>query len=107
MGILFIFDLKERNCIISDLVLKFNVSAITGRSGDATNYPHFSPATFRASKIILVVNNVTIDTLYAVSNFINQQFFFEDDNRLFCSNIKGSYSSVIQRGNLWKDHIHQ
>ena len=99
-GSYFIFDIKERNTIISDLVLNFNVSAITGRSGDATNYPHFSPACFWNSKIELVVNNVTIDTLYAVSHFVNQRFFFDDMDRLFCNNMGGSYSSVIQRGTL-------
>ena len=88
-GSYFIFDIRERNCIISDLVLNFNVSAITGRSGDATNFPYFSPASFWTSKIELVVNNVTIDTLYAVSNFVNQQFFFEDEDRLFCNNMGG------------------
>ena len=41
-GSYFIFDLKER-CIISDIILNFNVTAITGRSGDATNFPHFNP----------------------------------------------------------------
>ena len=71
-GSYFSFDVKERNFFNSDLVLNFNVSAITGRSRDATNVPHFSPATVWTSKIELVVNNVTIDTLYAVSNFIIQ-----------------------------------
>ena len=63
-GSSFIFDVKEKNCIISDLVLNFNVSAITGRSGDAINFPHFSPATFWTSKVKLVVNNVT--TRYSI-----------------------------------------
>ena len=33
---------------------------------------------FLLSKIELVVNNVTIDTLYSVVNFIAPQFFYED-----------------------------
>ena len=92
-GSYFIFDIKERTTIISDTVLNLNVSVITGRTGDATNYPHFSPASFWTSKIELVVNNVTIDALYAVSTFVNQQFFFEDEDRLFCNNMR---SSILQ-----------
>ena len=42
----FIFDIRNRNTIISDIVFNFNVSAITGRTDDATNYPHFSHASF-------------------------------------------------------------
>ena len=76
------------------------MSAITGRSGDGTNYPHFSPASFWTSKIELVINNVTIDTLYAVSNFVNQQFFFEDEDWLICYIMGSSYASVVERGTL-------
>ena len=47
----FIFDIKERNTIISDLFINFNLSSITGISGAPANYPHFSPATFWLSKV--------------------------------------------------------
>ena len=70
----FIFDIKERNTIFSDFIINFT---ITGVSGAHANYPHFSPATFWLSKVELVVNNVTIDTLYPVVNFIAQQFFMK------------------------------
>ena len=72
------FDSKERNTIISEFIVNFNLSAITGVSGAPANYPHFSPATFWLSKVELVMNNVTIDTLYQVPNFINQQFLWID-----------------------------
>ena len=65
------------------------MSAITGRTGDATNYPHFSPALFWTLKIELVVEHLTIDTPYAVSNFVNQQFYFKDEDRIFCKNMGG------------------
>ena len=99
-GSYFIFDVKERNCIISDLVLNFNLPAISGLTGTVTNYPHFNPAVFWTTKIELVVNNVTIDTLYPVSNFVNQQFFFEDEDRALCNNMQGSYNSLPQRNTL-------
>ena len=76
-GSYFIFDIKERNTIISDFIINFNLSAITGITGAPSNYPHFSPTTFWLSKTELVVNNVTIDTLYPVVNFIAQQFFLK------------------------------
>ena len=94
-GSYLIFDVKERNCIISDLVLNFNISAISGLSGTSTSQPHFSPATFFTSKIEIVVNNVTIDTLYALSNFVNQQFFFEDQDRCYINTMQGAYNSII------------
>ena len=99
-GSYFIFDVKERNCIISDLVLNFNLPAISGLTGTVTNFPHFNPATFWTTKIELVVNNVTIDTLYPVSNFVNQQFFFEDEDRALVNNMEGSYNSLAQRNTL-------
>ena len=71
-GSYFIFDVKERNCIISDLLLNFSLGSISGISGVATSYPHFSPATFFTTKVEIVVNNITIDTLYPVSNFVSQ-----------------------------------
>ena len=96
-GSYFIFDVKERNSIISDLIINFNCTAITGRSGDATNYPHFNPATFWILKAELVINNVTVDTLYPVQEFISQQFFWEDEDRVLISNMQGSYNSLAQR----------
>ena len=50
-GSYFIFDIKERNTIISDFIINFNLSAISGITGAPTNYPHFNPATFWLSKI--------------------------------------------------------
>ena len=99
-GSYFIFDVKEKNVIISDIVLNFNVSAITGLSGTVTSYPHFNPATAWTTKIELVVNNVTIDTLYPVSNFVNQQFFFEDEDRVLINSMQGAYSSIVHRNTL-------
>ena len=100
-GSYFIFDVKEKNTIISDFIINFNVSSIGGTSGTAvTNYPHFSPAVFWLTKIELVINNITVDTLYPTSNFVAQQFFFEDEDRCLISNMQGSYNSLPQRNTL-------
>jgi hypothetical protein len=100
-GSYFIFDVKERNCIISDLLLGFTLGAITGATGTAvTSYPHFSPATFFPTKIEIVINNITIDTLYPVQQFTAQQFFNDDNDRVYINNQQGSYNSIIQRNTL-------
>ena len=100
-GSYFIFDVKERNCIISDLLLGFTLGAITGATGTAvTSYPHFSPATFFPTKIEIVINNITIDTLYPVQQFTAQQFFNDDNDRVYINNQQGAYNSIIQRNTL-------
>ena len=99
-GSYFIFDVKERNCIISDLLIQFNINTIGGVTGTATSYPHYSPATFFLQKVELVINNVTIDTLYPVQQFTAQQFFNDDNDRVYINNLQGSYNSIIQRNTL-------
>ena len=49
---------------------------------------------------MLANNNVTINTLYPVVNFIAQQFFYEDEDRLLINNMQGSYNSLPQRATL-------
>jgi len=99
-GSYFIIDVKEKNVVISDLIINFNVSAISGLTGTVSNFPNFSPATFWMQKIELVINNVTIDTLYPVQLFISQQFFFEDEDRLLNNCLQGNYASATQRNTL-------
>jgi len=96
----FIFDIKERNCIISDLLIQFNINAISGLTGTVTSYPHFSPATFFLTKVEIVVNNITIDTLYPIQQFTAQQFFNDDNDRVYINNMQGCYNSIIQRNTL-------
>ena len=99
-GSYFIFDVKERNTIISDIVIGFNVSAISGLTGSVANFPHFSPATFWIQKCELVMNNVTVDTLYPIQEFISQQFLFSDEDRELINNMQGTYASQAQRNTL-------
>jgi hypothetical protein len=99
-GSYFIFDVKERNSIISDIVINFNIGTIGGVTGAPTSYPHFVPATFFLTKVELVVNNVTLDTLYPVQLFTAQQFFENDEDRVLINNMQGSYASIAQRNTL-------
>ena len=99
-GSYFIFDVKERNTIVSDIIIGFNVNAISGLSGTNAGFPHFVPATFWIQKCELVMNNVTIDTLYPIQEFISQQFLFSDEDRVLINNMQGSYASTTQRNSL-------
>ena len=99
-GSYFIFDVKERNCIISDIIINFNIGSISGVTSAPTNYPIFVPATFFLTKCELVINNVTIDTLYPIQLFTAQQFFHDDEDRVLINCMQGSYSSPVQRNTL-------
>ena len=96
-GSYFIIDVKERNCIISDIIIQFNISQVTGTTTPPTNYPQFVPATYFLNKVELVINNVTIDTLYPLQLWISQQFLNDDEDRVLINNMQGNYASVTQR----------
>lgn len=99
-GSYFIFDIRDKNIILSDIMIQFNCSAITGISTPPANFPHFVPAYFFASKIELVVNNVCLDTYYPLQQFIQAQFSNEDPDRVLYNNLAGSYTSIAQRYTL-------
>lgn len=99
-GSFFIFDIKDKNIILSDLIIQFNCSAITGVTTPPTNFPHFVPAHFFCSKIEVIINNVCIDTYYPLQQFIATQFSHHDEDRLLYNNLAGSYASVAQRFTL-------
>ena len=99
-GSYFIFDVKERNSIISDIIINFNINQVTGTTSPPTNYPQLVPATFFLSKVELVVNNVTIDTLYPIQLFISQQFLNDDEDRVLINAMQGAYASPLQRYTL-------
>ena len=63
-------DIREKNCLLHNLCLKFNVSAITG----VTN-AYYTPAWFWFHHIDLVVNGQTIDTIYGNQQFLQHQLF--------------------------------
>ena len=99
-GSYFIFDIKERNVLISDLIINFNIAQVTGTTSPPTNYPQFVPATFFLSKVEIVINNVTIDTLYPLQLFITNQFNNYDEDRILINNMQGNYASIKQRDTL-------
>jgi hypothetical protein len=70
--------------------LNFNISAITGRTGDSASYPRFVPSQFLIQRIEYVVNNVVINTDYDTNLFLFQNLFTEEFERQKSSAI-GSY----------------
>ena len=99
-GSYFIFDIKDKNIILSDVLIQFNVSSITGITTPPTNYPHFSPAHFFCTKIEIVINNICIDTYYPLQQFVATQFGYHNEDRVLLNNLAGSYASIAQRGTL-------
>lgn len=85
-------DIREKNCLIHNLTLKFNVSAIS----EVTN-AYYTPAFFWFHHIDIVVNGQTIDTIYGNQQFLQHQLFNFDEKRKFNNITAGDYSSVAQR----------
>ncbi len=68
-GSYFVIDFRERNCILHDLTLQFNVSALTGYTSTNSTSPRYTPAFFWFTRIEIVQNNVVIDTIYPAQQF--------------------------------------
>ena len=54
----FVIDFREKNCILHDLTLQFNISALTGYTGSNATSPRYTPAFFglvelKSCKIIM------------------------------------------------------
>ena len=93
----FIIDLKEKNCMIHNLTLRFSASAVSGlTSGTA----HYTPAWFWFQRIELTMNNNVIDTIYGNQQFLLHQLFNFDEKRKFLNVVAGDYASVSQRTTL-------
>jgi len=90
----FIIDLKEKNCIIHNLTLRFSASQITGLTSGTARY---TPCWFWVQRIELVMNNNVIDTIYGNQQFLLHQLFNFDEKRKFLNITAGDYSSVAQR----------
>ena len=96
----FIFDLKEKSCIIHDIAVQFNVSPIGALTGSVASHPHYTPAFFWTNRIEIVINNNIIDTVYPSQQFIMNQLFNRDEQRRLVNNGCGAYDSIVQRNAL-------
>ena len=96
----FVIDFRERNCVLHDLTLQFNVSALTGYTGSNATSPRYTPAFFWFSRIELVQNNNVIDTIYSNQQFISNQLFNFDEQRAILNLGAGAYNNTTQRATL-------
>jgi hypothetical protein len=79
----FVIDFRERNCILHDITLQFNVSALTGYTGSNATSPRYTPAFFWFTRIEIVQNNNVIDTVYANQQFLMNQLYSFDEQKNF------------------------
>ena len=96
----FVIDFRERNCIVHDLVLQFQVSALTGYTGTNSTSPRYTPAYFWIQRLEIVQNNNVIDTVYGTQQFISNQLFNFDEQRNLINQGCGIYSNTTQRATL-------
>ena len=96
----FVIDFRERNCILHDITLQFNVSALTGYTGSNATSPRYTPAFFWFTRIELVQNNNVIDTIYPSQQFISNQLFNADEQRALINLSCGAYKNTTQRATL-------
>ena len=96
----FVIDFRERNCVLHDLILQFNASALTGYTGTNATSPRYTPAYFWFSRIELVQNNNVIDTIYANQQFLMNQLFNFDEQRNLINLGCGAYNNTTQRATL-------
>ena len=94
-GSYFTIDYREMNTVLQELTLQYNLSSLTG-----TTSVRFLPAWYFFSRCELVQNGKVIDTLYPNEQFIRNQLYCYDEDRVFKNCGAGSYSSTTQRGAL-------
>ena len=94
-----IIDLKTKSIKLHELVLAFNTSACTGVTANGT-LPLLSPCHFWFQRIEILLNNVVMDTIYPEANWIQQNIYNSDEDRLMYNLSGGSYNSVNNRYTL-------
>ena len=91
-GSMFTLDVRELNILVHDLVLQFNLSAITVMTSG-----NFVPAQFLIDHIDYVQNGVIVDTYQPLDQFLQAQLFQRDEDRALMNIASGHYASTTQR----------
>ena len=90
----FTIDLREKDVLVQELILQFNLSAITGTALVGAKYV---PAQFFIDHIDYSQSGKIIDTFYPTNQFLTQQLFCYDEDRFVANCAAGVYSSPAQR----------
>jgi hypothetical protein len=88
----FTIDYKTLDVELLDLCLQFNFSALTG-----TTSTHFVPSWFFATRIEYVQNGKVVENYWPVEQFLRNQLYVEDEDRVFLNIGAGAYQSTAQR----------
>jgi hypothetical protein len=99
-GSYFVIDIKEKNILLHNIVLQFNINQITGLTGSVANFPHFNPMFYAFTRIEIVMNGTVLDTIYGNQQFIMNQLFWSDQDRAYINAAAGHYASQAQRNAL-------
>ena len=94
-----LFDIKD-NFLIHEIIINYNLGPISGYTGVATNAPRLVPSFLFSTKSEILCNGVNIDTFFSTQNFVNNQIFYDDQDRAFINLAAGSYSNTLSRYTL-------
>jgi len=92
-GSFFTIDIKNTGIILNNIILQFQYGTVVG-SG-LTGY--FNPAWFHFTRIEVLQNGQTIDTIYGNQQFLLNQMIYYDEDRFSINQAAGQYSSTAQR----------
>lgn len=91
-GSMFTIDIRELNILVHEIVLQFNLSAITVMTSGS-----FVPAQFLIDHIDFVMNGNILDTYFPLDQFLQAQLFQRDEDRALMNVASGHYASTAQR----------
>lgn len=92
-GSFFTIDIREKNIILENITLQFNLSTVAGTS----LVGYFNPAFYFWNRIELVQGGNVIDCLQNNFNFLEHQLSEWDEDRIAINNMSGNYASTTQR----------
>ena len=92
-GSYFTIDIKTPNVLIHNIALQFNLGAVTGTSPVG----YFNPAWFFFTRIEIVQGGNVIKTIHGNQQFLKNQLFEWEEDRLCINQSAGVYSNTTQR----------
>ncbi len=89
-----ITNISGTTIYVNSLTTLTLASAASSITGEAIN---FIPASLWFQKVDIVIGGNVIDTYYSQQNFLLENLFNIDEDRIYLNNQMGNYSSVAQR----------
>ena len=95
-----LIDCKEVGIVIHEAIIVYNLGPVTGMVGTSTTAPRFLSSYYFSQRSEIVFGNNSIDNLYSTQNFLNNQLWYNDDDRAFMNSGAGNYASISNRYTL-------